>query len=367
MVSRSRALALLVALLLAGPDCWAKPAGPPAESGDTAPAAVEPLDRPLEDGGEGDGEDGSEGQDEGDGEDGEGPDDDDEAPDDGERAPGGSDAADDEPNVGAAAATEPAGWVPIPERPKLPQPQYATGPKQPCSRAKSREARQIVDERLIAKALSYGVQIDRRCKLHPDNDLLRPHEANKSMASSSQWRCKTCGKVFRTEAYIDMHMDRKHADTLPANRNVCPADFCDILGCRSAVLGGGAGCSEKLMQRRRVLCQHLMHNCFPPSLNAEYWHVHEWFEHELCDQLTCGPAISATSASGAARVLRIVGTVIVVLLATVIGLGIWCHRMEACTGPDLRRRSGRAKSARGSGIGALLRRVGFGGARAHLD
>lgn len=275
---------------------------------------------------------------------------------------------DDEVGDPAAPAPAPSRWVPIPERPKIPPPRRDHGPAQPCSRAKSREARRIVEERLVAKARTFDVQIDPRCKLHPRSDLLRAHEANKSALSSAQWKCETCGKLFRTEGYLDLHMDRKHMGTLPADASVCLADFCDILGCASSGPAAGVACSAPHMQRRRILCQHLMHNCFPPELNAEYWHAHELFEHELCDRLTCDPSSAgAPFGQGGAHALRIVGSVVVGIVLIIVAIGVWCHQLDARTEPDLRRRRGRATAKVGrGGFSALLGRVGLA-KRPHSD
>jgi hypothetical protein len=269
----------------------------------------------------------------------------------------------------AAAAAEPSArgaYVSILERPKVIEPPHDNGPRQPCSRARSREARAIVQARLIDRARAHGVQLDRRCKFHPDNDLLRAHEANKTALASLQWKCKSCGKVFRSEAYIDAHFDRRHMDALPADATVCLADFCDVLGCASAALPTGAACSEPAQQRRRVLCQHLMHSCFPPERNADYWHVHERFERELCDRLTCGAGALRDVREDAGYALRIVGTCIACVVLAVLGCGIWCHQMDARLGPDLRRRSSRAKPA-GGGMAGWAHRLGFGPRRTHLD
>jgi hypothetical protein len=267
--------------------------------------------------------------------------------------------------VGGAATADADAFVPILHRPKIPQPQYETGPRQPCSRAKSREARQIIEERMLAKARAFGVQMDPRCKLSPQTDMLLAHEANKSALAAAQWKCKTCGKVFRTEGYLDMHFDRRHMDTVPTDANVCLADFCDILGCRSLRPSAGVACNPQQQQRRRVLCQHLIHNCFPPSLNAEYWHVHEMFERGMCDGLTCAPSTFAAVREGSGKTLRIVGTVVISILIVVIACAVGCHKLEARTGPDLRRRSGRPKASRGRAASWMVR-LGLR-ARAHSD
>jgi rubredoxin len=50
-----------------------------------------------------------------------------------------------------------------------------------------------------------------------------------------QWRCGLCGKVFKSEQYIDAHLVRRHTDSLPAAGGTCLAEYCDILRCPSWV------------------------------------------------------------------------------------------------------------------------------------
>ena len=35
-------------------------------------------------------------------------------------------------------------------------------------------------------------------------------EDQKEELRPNQWKCNSCGKMFRSEHYIDLHMDRKH-------------------------------------------------------------------------------------------------------------------------------------------------------------
>ena len=61
------------------------------------------------------------------------------------------------------------------------------------------------------------MSISHHCPLHPSNDRLRQHEEHKQAVTQYQWKCALCGKMFRSESYIDLHLERKHHDTLPTN------------------------------------------------------------------------------------------------------------------------------------------------------
>eukprot|EP00850_Spirogloea_muscicola_P026013 SM005208S17863 [mRNA] locus=s5208:333:821:- [translate_table: standard] len=41
------------------------------------------------------------------------------------------------------------------------------------------------------------------------------HEKRKVRVRENKWECGYCRKAFRSEAYLDMHMDNRHADQLP--------------------------------------------------------------------------------------------------------------------------------------------------------
>ena len=141
-----------------------------------------------------------------------------------------------------------------------------------CDRATAREARKAIKDMLIPLARSYGAEMSASCPLHKDHDRLFEHEAKKKTLSQFQYRCEICGKMFRSERYIDMHMDRKHLDTLPTSATTCLGEFCDILRCSGWIKGlkahlrdDPAACVERDLESRRHFCQHLMHDCFMPQ------------------------------------------------------------------------------------------------------
>jgi hypothetical protein len=52
------------------------------------------------------------------------------------------------------------------------------------------------------------------CPWHPTRDPYFDQEKHKQAMSHREWVCEYCGKKFRTEFYIDQHMDRRHQDMI---------------------------------------------------------------------------------------------------------------------------------------------------------
>ena len=134
--------------------------------------------------------------------------------------------------------------TPEPDAPLAADPVPATTPEPHpllvCDRAMAREARRTLKERVLEPAAAHGAEITAECALHPSHDHVLPQEAHRKMQSHSNWRCLCCGKTFRSEYYLDMHLDRRHsaevaghACHLQQNASVCLGDYCDMLRCPS--------------------------------------------------------------------------------------------------------------------------------------
>jgi hypothetical protein len=68
------------------------------------------------------------------------------------------------------------------------------------------------------------------CRLNPDNDMFQEQENKKDRIRPSQWQCKYCDKTFRTEEYLDKHLDNRHRDQLVVVRFHDPCrEFCECL------------------------------------------------------------------------------------------------------------------------------------------
>ncbi|KAJ9505465.1 hypothetical protein QJQ45_024798, partial [Haematococcus lacustris] len=129
-----------------------------------------------------------------------------------------------------------------------------------CDRERSREARDIITKagfaRLVADlhtstlvepypSVQYVFpqlgnkvkQLPAGCPLLPsvDVDVLLAHEQHKARKNAKHMKCQYCGKMFKSELFIDRHMQRKHVDQVPEatlqTAHICLADLCDVLHC----------------------------------------------------------------------------------------------------------------------------------------
>jgi len=161
-----------------------------------------------------------------------------------------------------------------------------------CSRSLSREARSILNNNLVPFAQQLGAEIATACPFHTDHDHLLQHEQVKQPITQWQWRCGLCGKVFKSEQYIDAHLERRHKATLPAVTGAtCLADYCDILRCPSWVSSlrhNSLTCRPAELDSRRAFCQHLMHDCFVTHTDgSDLHHAFETIEEHFCEPLSC--------------------------------------------------------------------------------
>ncbi|CAM9546349.1 unnamed protein product, partial [Ascophyllum nodosum] len=105
-------------------------------------------------------------------------------------------------------------------------------------------------------------------------------ESHKSFVPGKRdvYKCGYCQKQFRTQFYMDRHMENKHADRLDKAEGSwgCLADLCDALGCgrhagdQCGDRRGGAApernsacgkCDASEMDHRRYKCKALFHRC----------------------------------------------------------------------------------------------------------
>jgi hypothetical protein len=176
-----------------------------------------------------------------------------------------------------------------------------------CSRPVSRHVKELIARLYIPETYS----LPENCPFHPANDMFAEQEALKGRVKSQNWQCQLedCGKIFKTEHYLDRHMSSKH--TLDGTKGVCLADYCGILQCRGSVesvyntygqhqtapvsLGGHANqCSDAEMSEQKALCTHVIHKCFPPSDGDSLAHdLHNRYIRSLCNVLTCEAVAAA--------------------------------------------------------------------------
>ena len=228
-----------------------------------------------------------------------------------------------------------------------------------CDRAAAREARRVVNNFVVPYAKSLGAKLSPSCPLAPEQDHLLPHENQKHAITSQQWRCSQCGKLFRAEHFLDLHLEKKHADLLSSSAHACLGDYCDLLQCptwlrdvkRHASAAGVRPCKSSDMDARRHFCSHLMHDCFLADGRADLHHIFEEMEQRLCAPLTCagrqviierGTTLDAgadlAAAAGPGGGYYLLGSMLLIGLAFLYGILLCNWGERAGTGGELRRR-----------------------------
>ena len=206
-----------------------------------------------------------------------------------------------------------------------------------------------------------GVDLSPGCPLRPERDMFLEHERHKERLPGDKWRSTYAGKVFRSEYFVDLHMDNRHMDKVPPGADVCLADLCDVLRCDDYYLRyyprrgrykvrEGAFCSEDRMAEARVQCRALMDECVPQA-GAR---LRQFLEVSLCENLTCQRAAKALPElmhhlPADFHALRYAGLFLSLLVLAVVyaaTLQDWTARQTA---PDLRRipRGGGVRESRG--------------------
>ena len=155
----------------------------------------------------------------------------------------------------------------------------------------------MIQTTLIPMAESLGATLSEECPLHPSHDHLLHYEQHKKSLTGSHFRCGLCGKIFKSEHYLDRHFDRRHADAAPPTADTCLGDFCDFLRCpswlsdlrrRNRDVSALKGCKAAALDARRHYCQHLMHDCFLPSGAGSDLHaVFDAMDEAFCEPVSC--------------------------------------------------------------------------------
>jgi len=134
------------------------------------------------------------------------------------------------------------------------------------------------------------------CPLDPARDLWATHEKQKSRkrGSNNIWTCGICGKTFKTEHYLDLHMERKHMNYTPP-AGVCLADYCEVFDAcqhdptkyRRRKELEELVCDNATMDKHRHNCEAAITKCFPLSEEAPR-KLNAQFTRQFCRMIDCG-------------------------------------------------------------------------------
>eukprot|EP00439_Symbiodinium_sp_Y106_P004307 s449_g1.t1 len=168
-----------------------------------------------------------------------------------------------------------------------------------CSRVISRAVRKQLDKEVLKPAERAGlVGWPASCPWDPARDLFGAQEKhkNRKRSATGMWTCGYCQKVFKNEHYLDLHLERKHPDKLPAN-GVCLADYCEIFdvcqgegSIRKSRVNGSSGtlqCNNETMQRERRRCEESLTKCLPLTQSEASRKMHAKLSRHFCQMMDC--------------------------------------------------------------------------------
>ncbi|KAG6544304.1 hypothetical protein Mapa_014307 [Marchantia paleacea] len=160
-----------------------------------------------------------------------------------------------------------------------------------CSRPRSRTASKILDEYLLPFLEKEQYNLSSACRLNPENNMFKDQELQKDNVRPSQWQCGYCKKTFRTEDYLDKHLDNRHYGMLDLNSKRCSADICGAIHCDHVDSVTKATtkkrCNRAAMTKNKHLCEALANECFPSKEGATALRLNEFFLRQFCDSHTC--------------------------------------------------------------------------------
>lgn len=168
-----------------------------------------------------------------------------------------------------------------------------------CNRVISRQVRRVVEKEIVKPAAKESLdKWPENCPLDPARDLYSLQEAKKSRKRGShlQWACGFCGKVFKSEHYLDLHMERRHMKEVPI-RSICLADYCEVFEvcqvegrARRAAMANShqdqQSCQPDVMAKARKRCEDSLSKCFPLQASASR-QLHARLSRHWCQVLDC--------------------------------------------------------------------------------
>lgn len=189
-------------------------------------------------------------------------------------------------------------------------PQNRTEFRHTCSRSVSRAVRRLVQQEVRIPASKAGVKhFPEGCPFEYSQDLWEQHELHKvsqgthgKKDSSKGWKCGYCGKEFKNEYYLDLHMETRHMNETPSHNPVCLADYCGMFEVcegdkkrsnskswkkgRSRPQNKVVECNEETIIRARRFCENALHKCFPIDDDATKG-IHAQLSRSHCQVLDC--------------------------------------------------------------------------------
>ena len=170
-----------------------------------------------------------------------------------------------------------------------------------CSRGLSRVASAHIEEHILPVLRHYNEEFSESCPYA--SACYQRQEKTKREIRSDRFECGLCGKLFKSERYLDQHLDYRH--NTKNDSNYCIADACSHLRCHDMPTPDSLSsedrvrlartrserCDESVMQTRREICDAVASSCFASEI------LRDGFMEEYCVSLTCATTNMNTSPS----------------------------------------------------------------------
>ena len=156
-----------------------------------------------------------------------------------------------------------------------------------CSREQSRTARRLVQTHILLPASAASVPMSSDCPFQPNLDRYREHEIHgKTKTYRGHWQCPYSGKVFKTERYLDFHLQRFWSQKNGVNASECLASWCDVLGCEDSSTNKRPLTGTKTNEERHLehKCRAVLHSCFPPTSGVSARHLQDQIFETVCSK-----------------------------------------------------------------------------------
>jgi len=185
-----------------------------------------------------------------------------------------------------------------------------------CPRLESAQASKIVNTVIGAMAEDLETTIAPGCPFHPDKSVFKRQNDHKEFERGGFWKCGFCSKEFRSEEYLDRHMDARHSHEVAPTGSTCLADFCDVLGCPAVAHehhehhGEGDGQEEHDAESHHgdnapqafARCTSLVHACLDVDWESPRGkEVSDTTVHEFCSKDPCEHGRSSADRGAADR------------------------------------------------------------------
>lgn len=234
-----------------------------------------------------------------------------------------------------------------------------------CSRGISRAVRKVLEKEVLQPAERAGLEEwPKDCVFDPSMDLYGQHERQKSQdrrAPGKPWICGYTGKAFKSEHYLDLHLERRFMNETPPD-GVCLADYCEVFEvCHGETWRPRrhrpSECNQEELLRVRHLCENALNKCLPLDQEATR-SLHGELSRQYCQGLDC----RIREERRRAREAEDIPTVVYIIMVMLVGLMVFtvvlgcihagdCYKTKDATGPGTpaASRPARSKSSKASG------------------